>query len=365
MGFASGISSQLSGKVGTVIFRQMKNGTTVVYEKRRRRGVPRRSELQMRLRMQWGNLGAIYSQFHETLKRGFEGIGNKMSDYNAFIQSNIGVCKVYIPKMTLLNGGCVLAPYQITRGKLPSIGYAVNGESVLVSNVSLGELVINAETTVARFSAAVIACNDSFEEGDQLTFFYGYQTQDAGTGIPRARIFGFKVVLDTEDESLLWDVAGSIGFQTVNGGAGQGNMGFLGMDRAITEGAAAWIHTRESENGGEIKVSTQNLFVDSSVLESYQDDRAFKASADSYGGVNSQAVYLDPRSHGLGHGSGVNGSGLMVQDSSGSEGGSSGSEGHGSGVNGTEGGSENGGGSGAGGGSENGGGSDAGEGGEN
>lgn len=100
------------------------------------------------------------------------------------------------------------------------------------------------------------------------------------------------------------------------------------------------------------------------MLESYQDDRAFKASADSYGGVNSQAVYLDPRSHGLGHGSGVNGSGLMVQDSSGSEGGSSGSEGHGSGVNGSEGGSSEGGGSGDNGG-DNGGGSDAGEGGEN
>ena len=115
MGEANGLSSQLSGKVGMVVFRQLKNGKTVVLENKKKKGVPRRSEKQMRVRMQWGNLGAIYTQFRETLKRAFEGIGSKMSDYNAFIQSNVGVCKVYIPKKMLLNGGCVLAPYQITR----------------------------------------------------------------------------------------------------------------------------------------------------------------------------------------------------------------------------------------------------------
>ena len=322
-----------------VVFRQMKNGKTVVFENRRKKGVPRRSEKQMRVRMQWGNLGAIYTQFHETLKRGFEGIGNRMSDYNAFMQSNIGLCKVYIPKKMHLNGGCVLAPYQITRGKLPSIDYNLNGDNVLVTDVALGGLVITADTTVAEFSAAVMACNDYYEEGDQLTFFYGKQTVDAVTGTPRARINGFKVVLDTENVMKLWDVVSELGFKTVDG--------HLGMSQAAEECAAAWIHSREAMSGGEIKVSTQYLWVDSSVLESYQNDRAFQASADSYGGVNTAAVYLNPRNTESGTGVTDAGSGSdndegTGTDSGSSEGGSEGSDGGSEGSDGCSEGSEGG-----------------------
>ena len=62
--------------------------------------------------------------------------------------------------------------------------------------IGLGSLQIGAETTVAEFASAVIAYNTGFEAGDQLTFFYGQQTEDAVTGIPRARIYGYKVMLN-------------------------------------------------------------------------------------------------------------------------------------------------------------------------
>ena len=69
----------------------------------------------------------------------------------------------------------------------------------------------------------------------------------------------------------------------------------LGMGGVITDGACAWIHSREGD-GGSLKVSTQYLFVDSSVLESYQTNAAFVASANSYGGINTESAFLDPRS---------------------------------------------------------------------
>ena len=62
-----------------------------------------------------------------------------MSDYNAFIQANTNVVRVYVPKSVHLNGGSVLAPYQITRGTLPSIAVLVNDGGVLVSDIALGE----------------------------------------------------------------------------------------------------------------------------------------------------------------------------------------------------------------------------------
>jgi hypothetical protein len=180
----------------------------------------------------------------------------------------------------------------ITRGTLPSIVMTKNGSDVLVTDLSLGGLMIGESTTVAQFSAAVIAGNDDYVNGDQLTFFYGVQLVDAVTGVPRAKITGYKMLLDTQDTTPLWNVVTALGFSSVSDGHG-GTV--LGMNSVITNGAAAWIHSRE-DAGGDLTVSTQYLYVDSAILASYQDENAFGASAQSYGGINTSAVYLDPGS---------------------------------------------------------------------
>lgn len=165
----SGVATQLSGKVGQLIYRQTKYGT-VVYEARKT-SVPQRTEAQMQVRTQWSNLAAVYKQFNQTLKKGFEGLNGKMHDYNAFIQANTNVVKVYVPKSVRLNGGSELAPYQITCGTLPSVAMTKGAGGVLVSDVRVGSLVIGTETTVADLANAVIALNDGWQAGDQLTFF--------------------------------------------------------------------------------------------------------------------------------------------------------------------------------------------------
>ena len=172
---------------------------------------------------------------------------------------------------------------------------------------------------MADLANAVIAYNAGFEAGDQVTFFYGQQTTDAVTGIPRARIYGFKVMLNRRtserrgqacldypergggnakrnpgDSTPLYEVVSEIGFSSVDGK--------LGMSQSITDGAAVWVHSREDGTSG-LKVSTQFLFVDSSVLAGYQGSQAMAASANSYGGINTSAVYLNPRS-GAGSGAG-------------------------------------------------------------
>ena len=289
MAKVNGVATQLSGKVGQLIYRQTQYGT-VVYEARKT-SVPQRTEAQMQVRTQWGNLAAVYRQFNQTLKKGFEGLNGKMHDYNAFIQANTNVVKVYVPKSVRLNGGSVLAPYQITRGTLPSVAMTKGAGGVLVSDVRVGSLVIGAETTVADLANAVIALNDGWQAGDQLTFFYGVQTTDAVTGIPRARIYGYKVMLNPGDSTPLLEVVNGVGFTSV-ASAGSGYV--LGMDRAIEDGAAVWIHSREDGTGG-LKVSTQFMYVDSSVLAGYQTSSAFAGAAESYGGINAQAVFLQPR----------------------------------------------------------------------
>ena len=219
-----GINTKIRGKVGEYIYRQTKVGT-VVSEAPVKPITPLRTQSQMNIRTQWANLGAIYKQFDSMLRRGFEELPTHMSVYNAFIQANLGVVKVYITKRMKLNGGAILAPYQITRGSLPSISMAKNSNNKLVSSVALGALSISATTTVAQFSQAVIDNNTSSEE--------------------------------------------------------------------ITNGAAVWVHSREGVDGT-LKVSTQFFYVENSALATYQSSSAILASVNSYGGINSAAVYLQP-----------------------------------------------------------------------
>lgn len=284
MAKVNGVATQISGKVGELMFVQTKHGT-IVYEAPTVKKTPRRSEQQMGTRTQWANLGATYMMFDGTLKRGFENLPANMSVYNAFVQANLGVVKVYITKAMRLNGGCVLAPYQITRGSLPSIGMSVNGSGVVVSDLALGSLQIGAQTTVGEFSQAIIANNVGWQVGDQLTFFLGRQMVDSVTSIPRATLTPNRVVMNPNDETLLLNIVSAEGFSSVDGK--------LGMNAVLLAGAAAWVHSREAGQG-QLKVSTQFFYVENAALASYQTSDALMASANSYGGINTGGVYLQP-----------------------------------------------------------------------
>ena len=48
-------------------------------------------------------LRSLLPRFNQTLKKGFEGLNGKMNDYNAFIQANTNVVKVYVPKSVCSN----------------------------------------------------------------------------------------------------------------------------------------------------------------------------------------------------------------------------------------------------------------------
>lgn len=289
MGKIFGANTKISGKVGPLLYRQTRTGT-VISELPVKPAIPRRSARQMDRRTQWGNLAAIYKQFDSMLRRGYENLPPQMSVFNAFIQANIDVVKVYITKTIRLNGGAILAPYQITRGSLPSISMAKNASNILVSSIRLGTLAIDANTTVGQFSQAVIDNNDAFDEGDQLTFFHGIQTIDTVTRTPRATIRGYKVVLSTAEDTKLWDVVDRIGFSVTDN--------CLATSQQITNGAAVWVHSRETADGA-LKVSTQLFFVENSALATYQGRTAFTAAANSYGGINSAAVYLQPEVVGI------------------------------------------------------------------
>ena len=309
---------QASGKFGKgIVFRNTKNGL-VMAAAPSKASTPRRSEGQAKVRGQIANIAANFRLFDGKLALAFEGKAPGQNEFNLMVQGNFGVEPVFMPKQMRLNGGCIVAPLLYCRGSLPSIGMTLQ-DGKLVSDIALGSLVIGASTTVAEFSVAVETYNKGWEDGDQCTFFLLTQYFDA-MGTPRALMATNKVVLDVNDEGLLRDVAGAEGFSSV--GSAQAGY-YLGMSQALHNAGASWTHSRDRGNGN-IRVSTQRLYVVNDILADYQGYAAMKACADSYGGINTKAVYLNPSTlasavSGSQGSSGSNGSSQSGSSSTGSE----------------------------------------------
>lgn len=276
--------SQTRGKLDSMFQTHQTDHGTILARNPRRTG--RRSEKQANMRCQMPNAAANYSLFHPMLNDAFEGKTAGQNDYNIFIQVNYGKNPIFITKQDSSCGGCVLGNYQYSRGSLNPIAITLGSNGVLSTGLGLGSLVIGAQTTVAELSAAIIANNKDWVVDDQLTFFYGEQYVDS-EGVPRATMEAFRMVLSMDDATPVWNMVPALGFSTVDGK--------LGMNAALQNAGASWIHSRNLSDGG-TQVSTQRMKVVSDLMVDYQGDEAMLASAASYGGINSKKVFLNPMS---------------------------------------------------------------------
>lgn len=304
--FSSTLIEEASGKLGKKLVMRNTAKGQILAKAPRKASQPRRSEKQANTRFQMSNLLANYRLYSGKLAEAFENKGAGLSDANMYVSVNWGYQPVYMTRQMRLQGCCVLADNMFSTGSLDPIGYALNDDGKLVSDLDLG-FEISASTTVAQLSAALMQRSEGWEEGDQLTCFIG--TQYLGSdGLPRATMKAHRVVISLEDSSTLWDVVSADGFSTVGGCLASGvvleNMG------------CAWVHSRDQNNT--TKVSTQRLVVVSDVLAQYQTYAAMKAAADSYGGINKKAVYLNPGSSLIEIGNIVSGGGSTGSGSGGS-----------------------------------------------
>lgn len=229
---------------------------------------------QMSRRVRWANIVNLWQAFSQRDRPSFEMRLPRVSDFNAFMGANIGGVPVYLTSSEAKMNGCVVAAYQITEGSLPAIDVAAGTGGVPVSSISLGNLVIDGDTSLKEFSDAVIENNDDFIEGDQITCFIALQSQNPVTGVPYVQVKSSKVTLNTRDEdTLLSDLVAADGFTTVDGKLGASS---------IVNGGIAWVHTRLEQ--GRVLVSTQTFYVNNALLVSYQSSSARIAAIQSYGG---------------------------------------------------------------------------------
>ena len=280
MAILNGILKKLNGSAGSLTFKQYA-GQTVVSEKI---SVVKKSNtpMQMRQRTKWGNVIQMYKGICPLINYGFESKPVGKSDYNMFMKANMKGSDIYLTRQEVAGGGCIAAPYQITQGTLPSIVTVGEGDNVR-TDISLGELTIDAETTVKDFAQAVVNNNADYDYGDQISFFDVLQRVNAVTGIPYCQFLATNVVLDKASEVKLLDLVSKYGFATVDG--------YLGHIEGEGAGVFAWVHSRKSS--AKTLVSTQSLINNNAeVIAEYSGAEAYKRSVKTYGGESS--AFLTP-----------------------------------------------------------------------
>ncbi len=275
MAILTGINSKMRGKVGNWVYARL-NGQTVAKELADKKATPVRTRAQMLTRMQWANLVNLYGAFKGTLHPSFENKPITRSDYNMFISANVNANPVYLTQNQARQGGCIVAAYQVTRGKLPSITVEFGNNNVPETSIAVGSLTLGNSTTLKAFSDAIIQNNSGWQSGDQLSVYLAQQTMDANTGVPRVDVEAVEITLDSAgDTTLLSDLVETSFFSVVDG--------CLALSGPVN-GGVAFVHSRYVN--GKTSVSTQFFVVNNTYLAQYQTTSAFQNAVESYGGIN-------------------------------------------------------------------------------
>lgn len=274
------------GSMGTITY-NYRGGKTIGKDRVRMTTNPKTFN-QMRRRVQLANIVNMWQSFLGNLHPSFEDRTPLVSDFNLFVRANLGMVPVYLTDKESAQGACVVAPYEVSFGSIPSISVSANGPSGEVgTDISLGSLTVSDSTTLKQFSDAIVENNPHFRFGDQITAFVAYQLVNTVTGVPYVDMKAFEVTLDHEaTETLIADLDPELlVFRNL------GATDKLGMNSTVN-GGVVYIHSRMDADGKTL-VSSQRLVVANTLLARYQAGSQLSNAVISYGG-NLSPAYLTP-----------------------------------------------------------------------
>lgn len=274
----NGLSMMMRGKVGAFsyyvsetrqIVRQAENNSNFG-------DTATRAPKQQNRRVKWANLVNFYSGNKGWMKKAFENLKPGVSVFNAFMSANISGATVALTKAQAKTKMCVLQPFVVCQGSLPSITpLTYNGDGPSAVRTLLGN--ITAETTVAQYSQAIISENAGFQNGDAIVAVSFAATEvlpsASAQQLKPATYTYNEFVIDSTDSSKmqekypLWGIAE----QQVICSAVMFDPGYV------------YIHTRTS--GGKLIVSTERIVLTSGaegVIEDWSSQSQVDKATDSY-----------------------------------------------------------------------------------
>ncbi len=271
----------MRGHIGDLQYREV-NGEQIVSARPIGRKNPR-TESQMAHRVKWANISAMYRAADGALYNAFEGKSGNINDYTLFMSANLYLeHEVYLTKEGKRDRACVVAPYQVSRGMLPSIDMHLEN-SQLITNIELGDFVITDETTVGELAHVIQEANSSFLEDDGLSIIKYTQEWSQNVNVPSATCDKESVKLDSYDDTPLASVLKRMKICNVQG--------YLATTPLSGDFGITMVHSRKRANGS-VAISTQCLEIQNPLFAQYSSKEQQRKAMISYG-VKERA-YLSP-----------------------------------------------------------------------
>lgn len=270
------------GKVGSLVFaRRLGQQVTRAYNAKPKDAA---TKAQVEQRVRIANVVAMYRAIKAIANHSFEGATGGQTSYNLFVQSNLTNNDVVLTKEAAALGACVVAPYLVSRGTLPSVIVSGLGADA-VTNISVGNLAISASTTVSEFAAAIVDNNAGLQYGDQLTYLSLLQQTDSNTGYPVVTAQIYEVTLLRDDTTPVRSYMPEVATTVRNG--------MLAHGALIGLGGFCWIVSRKNADGS-LSVSTQRIILTSQdVAAQYSGATAVTRAIGSYGFNSDQILVPD------------------------------------------------------------------------
>lgn len=238
----------------------------------------RRTEAQQSRRVKWSNLVNFYKLSKRWMPKAFESKKKGQSDYNRFMSINLPYSSVALTRDEALQGACVVEPFVISQGSLPTIEVS-RASSLYKTNIYVADSDISIETTVASFTDILTRLNSWIEEGMQFSFV-SYQQYTNSAGVPQCTCAFYEVTLSRSNTSPLSNFMPLFATQTSEDGylcAGD-----------VSTGCFAYILSDQRD--GKVRVSSQTLINNnSSMIALYSSASQRQQSIDSYG-VDTEVV---------------------------------------------------------------------------
>lgn len=244
---------------------------------------------QMGQRVKWANLVAFYRANAGWMPKSFENKKATQSDYNKFMSLNAANSRIYLTKEQARQGACVVDSYRVSDGTLQPVDIFPTEQNWVTNLYLTGLDKLDATTTVAAFSTALLASNAGLRSGDQLSFIRITQLFNNTTSIPYIQVRAYELLINEQGPGLVkdfWPVE-LLAMSNLQ------DTPALMVKNNNKQGGFALIVSRTQ--GGRVLVSpsqvTQVNMAD--VINQYSSIAALQAAIDSYG--QGDEVFLDSK----------------------------------------------------------------------
>lgn len=253
-----------------------------------------RTQAQMSQRVKWANVVNTYKANKSWMKYAFETKAKNQSEYNKLMSLNVSNSRVFLTKQAAASGACVVAPYIVTQGSLPSITYT-EGEAAFTTNLYLGQNPgIKEESTVGAVAKLLLDNNPGMKQGDQISFIRMTQLVNEATGYPYIVVRKYEVLLDPTSEDLFYNFM-PFGIIVADGNNKQWQ---FNVQKTGNAGGFALILSRTES--GKTSVSTQSVAMvdNAAIYAAYTSNEALLAAIKSYGSSDEAFLTTDFANYG-------------------------------------------------------------------